>query len=114
MADMQYATLMSMIELRAVSKVYRDRQVIDRLSLRVEAGERVVLFGPSGSGKSTVLLLISGLVAPDAGDILINDELAASAGKTLREPEQRGIGMVFQDLGALASHDRCGEHRVRS
>jgi iron(III) transport system ATP-binding protein len=98
-----------MIELRAVSKAYRDRRVIDRLSLRVEAGERVVLFGPSGSGKSTVLLLIAGLVPPDSGDILINDELVASAGKNLCEPEKRGIGMVFQDL-ALWPHMTVAEN----
>src|SRR5205807_2212377 len=45
----------------------------------------------------------AGLVIPDAGDILVNDELVATAKKTLREPQQRGVGMVFQDL-ALWPH----------
>jgi iron(III) transport system ATP-binding protein len=94
---------MSVIEFRAVSKVYSDRRVIDALSLRIEARERVVLFGPSGCGKSTVLHLIAGLVTPESGDILINDELVVAGGRNLREPEQRGIGMVFQDL-ALWPH----------
>jgi len=62
---------MSMIEFRAVSKVYSGRRVIDALSLKIEAGERLVLFGPSGCGKSTVLHLITGLVTPKSGDILI-------------------------------------------
>ena len=61
------------------------------------------MFGPSGCGKSTVLHLIAGLVIPDAGDILVNDELVATAKKNLREPQQRGVGMVFQDL-ALWPH----------
>ena len=39
------------------------------LSFMIEAGERVVLFGPPGCGKSTTLLLVAGLVAPDAGEI---------------------------------------------
>ncbi len=56
------------------------------------------MFGPSGCGKSTVLHLIAGLVIPDAGDILVNDELVATAKRSLREPQQRGVGMVFQDL----------------
>ena len=94
---------MSMIEFRSVCKEYHGRQVIDTLSLKIEAKERAVLFGPSGCGKSTVLHLIAGLVIPDAGDILVNDELVATARKSLREPQQRGVGMVFQDL-ALWPH----------
>lgn len=100
---------MSMIEFREVSKGYQGRLVIDAISLKVERGERIVLFGPSGCGKSTVLHLIAGLVIPDSGDILINGELAASAGKNFTEPEQRGIGMVFQDL-ALWPHMTVAEN----
>jgi ABC-type sugar transport system ATPase subunit len=94
---------MSMIEFRSVCKEYHRRRVIDMLSLKIEAKERVVLFGPSGCGKSTILHLIAGLIAPDEGEILINDELVATAKKNLREPAQRGVGMVFQDL-ALWPH----------
>jgi iron(III) transport system ATP-binding protein len=100
---------MSMIELRGVSKNYHGRRVIDTLSMKLEVGERVVLFGPSGSGKSTVLHLIAGLVIPDSGEILINEELVATAGRNLREPEQRGVGMVFQDL-ALWPHMTTAEN----
>ncbi|HEX7564623.1 MAG TPA: ATP-binding cassette domain-containing protein, partial [Bradyrhizobium sp.] len=100
---------MSMIEFRAVSKVYPGRRAIDALSLRIEAGERVVLFGPSGCGKSTVLHLIAGLVTPESGDVLLNDELVEAGGRNLREPEQREIGMVFQDL-ALWPHMTVSEN----
>ena len=98
-----------MIEMRAVSKDYNGRRVIDNVSLKVETGERVVLFGPSGCGKSTVLHLIGGLVIPDSGEILIDEELVARAYRNLREPEQRGIGMVFQDL-ALWPHMTVAEN----
>lgn len=98
-----------MIELRAVSKDYNGRRVIDGVSLKVETGERVVLFGPSGCGKSTLLHLIAGLVVPDEGDILIDGEPVATAGRNLREPQQRGIGMVFQDL-ALWPHMSVAEN----
>jgi len=92
-----------MIEMRGVSKDYNGRRVLDNVSLEVRTGERVVLFGPSGCGKSTVLHLIAGLTLPDAGEILIDEELVAMAHRNLREPEQRGVGMVFQDL-ALWPH----------
>jgi iron(III) transport system ATP-binding protein len=100
---------MSMIELRGVSKDYNGRRIINTMSLKVESGERVVLFGPSGCGKSTVLHLIAGLVTPDSGEVLINEEIVANESGNLREPEQRGIGMVFQDL-ALWPHMTVAEN----
>lgn len=100
---------MSMIEFRKVSKTYAGRLVIDAVSLNVKKGERIILFGPSGCGKSTVLHLIAGLAIPDSGDILIDGEFAATAGTNLKEPEQRGIGMVFQDL-ALWPHMTVAEN----
>lgn len=98
-----------MIELRAVSKSYDDRRIIDGCTLKIETGERVALFGASGCGKSTVLNLIAGLVAPDSGEILIDEELVTKARRILREPDQRGIGMVFQDL-ALWPHMTVAEN----
>jgi len=100
---------MSMITFRSVCKDYDGYRVIDNLSLQIEAKERVVLFGPSGCGKSTVLHLIAGFVIPDSGEILIDDEVVAMAKKNLREPGQRGIGMVFQDL-ALWPHMTVAEN----
>jgi iron(III) transport system ATP-binding protein len=75
----------------------------------VRTGERVVLFGPSGCGKSTMLHLIAGLTLPDLGEILIDEELVARAHENLREPQERGIGMVFQDL-ALWPHMTVAEN----
>ncbi len=98
-----------MIEFRAVSKVYHGRRAVDAVSFKIEAGERVVLFGPSGCGKSTVLHLIAGLIVPDSGYILINGELVASGSRNLRQPGERGIGMVFQDL-ALWPHMTVAEN----
>ena len=97
------------IELRGVSKDYNGHRAIDNISLKVRTGERVVLFGPSGCGKTTMLHLIAGLTLPDEGEILIDEELVARAGENLREPEERGIGMVFQDL-ALWPHMTVGEN----
>jgi ABC-type Fe3+/spermidine/putrescine transport system ATPase subunit len=89
---------MSTIELRAVSKAYNGRSVIDGLSVSVERGERVAVVGPSGCGKTTLLRLVAGLEIPTAGAISIDAALVSDRGRNLVEPEQRRIGMVFQDL----------------
>jgi ABC-type sugar transport system ATPase subunit len=100
---------MSMIELKAVTKSYNGRRVVDAMSMTVEKGERTILFGPSGCGKTTVLNLIAGLAVPESGEILIDDRVVAADGKNLHEAEGRGIGMVFQDL-ALWPHMTVAEN----
>jgi iron(III) transport system ATP-binding protein len=100
---------MSAVEFHSVAKVYRTRRVIDSLSFMIEAGERVVLFGPSGCGKSTMLMLIAGLVAPDAGEIRLAGKVVSTAGRIHTAPQSRGVGMVFQDL-ALWPHMSVAEN----
>ena len=74
--------------------VYRSRgkrgsvTALDDLHLRVGEGEFVTLVGPSGCGKSTVLKLVSGLLAPSAGQVRIH-------GEAVRGP-RREMGFVFQ------------------
>jgi iron(III) transport system ATP-binding protein len=99
----------SAIEFRSVSKIYQGHRAIDALLFTIKAGERVVLFGPSGCGKSTILLLIAGLLAPDAGEICINGRVVSTARRIIVAPQARGIGMVFQDL-ALWPHMSAAEN----
>ena len=95
---------MSMIEFRSVCKDYQGRRVIDMLIL-ADRGQR------AGRIVWSVWLRQVYRTAFDCrprssrieGDILINDELVATAKNNLREPAQRGVGMVFQDL-ALWPH----------
>ena len=62
------------IELRNVSFAYpgRDDQVLDKLNIKIKAGERVALIGRVGSGKSTIQKLIMGLYQPTGGAVLID------------------------------------------
>lgn len=92
-----------LIEFESVAKSYGERAAVRDFSLSVEAGERIVILGPSGCGKTTVLRLLAGFLAPEAGRITIDGELVAAEGRILKEPEQRNLGMVFQDL-ALWPH----------
>lgn len=61
------------IETRNLIKTYKDRNVVDGVSLRVEQGEVVGLLGPNGAGKTTTFYMIVGLECPNQGSIIIND-----------------------------------------
>lgn len=68
------------LELKGVTAGYeRARPVLSDYSLRIEAGERVVITGPSGSGKTTLLALAQGLLTPREGTVLIGGAQAGSA-----------------------------------
>src|SRR5437764_4008316 len=59
------------LEARRLVKDYRRDRAVDGVDLVVRAGERVALLGPNGAGKTTTLLMILGVVAPDAGAVTI-------------------------------------------
>ena len=90
------------ITLQAVSFAFAETPILDGFSLHIEPGRIVALLGPSGCGKSTLLRLLAGLSVPASGEIRFGDRLVARAGWGL-PPEQRDIGMVFQDY-ALWPH----------
>ena len=81
-----------MLEVHDVSVRFGDVAVLDDVSISVERSDVVALLGPSGSGKSTLLRVIAGIVAPDAGRVVI-DGVDVSAVPT----HQRSVGMEFQD-----------------
>lgn len=94
------------IRMQEVMKVYpgADRPALGPLSLEVNKGEILVVLGPSGCGKTTLLRLIAGLERPNTGSIWIAGRLVASQVRSVWvPPEQRGVGMVFQDW-ALFPH----------
>src|SRR2546428_1661040 len=57
-----------------IGKSYRGRRVVNGVSIRVGQGEVVGLLGPNGAGKTTTFYMIVGLIPPDTGRILINEE----------------------------------------
>jgi iron(III) transport system ATP-binding protein len=76
--------------------------VIERLGFALARGQIGCLLGPSGCGKTTALRAIAGFVRPDAGEVIIDGRVVASARQWV-EPERRGVGVVFQDY-ALFPH----------
>ncbi len=56
----------------SLDKYYRDRKVVDSVSLELTSGEIVGLLGPNGAGKTTTFNMVIGLVPPDKGEVLLN------------------------------------------
>ena len=62
------------IETTDLIKTYKNRNVVDGVSLRVDQGQVVGLLGPNGAGKTTTFYMIIGLERPNSGQIFINGE----------------------------------------
>ncbi len=95
---------MSIVEIEGLTFSFSRKEdpVINNFSFSMEKGEIVGILGQSGSGKSTLLRLISGLEMPMKGTIKIDGTIVV--GKNIFiPPEERGVGMVFQDY-ALFPH----------
>jgi putative ABC transport system ATP-binding protein len=93
----------SALELREVVKHYRSGgetvRAVDGVSLAIEEGELVALYGPSGSGKSTLLMLAAALLAPDRGSILFQGrDIARCSPRESARYRRRDVGLVTQEL----------------
>ncbi|MBD3398392.1 ATP-binding cassette domain-containing protein [Candidatus Micrarchaeota archaeon] len=81
------------VKVSQLSKVIKEKIIVDRISFTVEKGEVFGLLGANGSGKTTTFNMMSGLLAPSSGDVEV-------LGKSLRERKKSGgvpeVGMVTQ------------------
>lgn len=90
------------IETSEITKRFGSSVAVDDASVEVPHGSITALVGPSGSGKTTLLRIVAGFETPDAGTVRIGGQTVVSD-RVWLEPEERRIGMVFQD-GALFPH----------
>lgn len=91
----------NLLEVRNIDKFYDDFHVVRDVSFPLEQGEIGCLLGPSGCGKTTLLRTIAGFEDIVGGSIAIDGQIVA--GSSFVAPENRHIGMVFQDY-ALFPH----------
>jgi lipopolysaccharide export system ATP-binding protein len=83
-----------------IGKSYRGRRVVNGVSLRVEQGEVVGLLGPNGAGKTTSFYAIVGLIPPDTGRILIDNDDITDVPMYLRA-RQFGISYLPQEASVF-------------
>ena len=83
-----------MLELKNISKKFKDRQILSDFNLTVEKNKILAIVGPSGGGKTTLLRMLAGLEKIDSGEIIYNGESLP-----IDELEKRNLlGFVFQDF----------------
>ena len=64
---------MNNLVIKDISKKFKMRQVVNKVSFSIESGQIVGLLGPNGAGKTTSFYMVVGLLGPDGGEILLND-----------------------------------------
>jgi iron(III) transport system ATP-binding protein len=96
------------LQIRNLSRRFGGRDVVADVSLDVAPGQVTCLLGPSGCGKSTTLRIVAGVDRQTAGEVLVDGTVVSDDSRHL-PPEQRGIGLMFQDF-ALFPHLSVGEN----
>lgn len=93
----------AVISLKNVSKYFQDRKVIDNVNLDIYCGETFVIMGCSGSGKSTLLRLMTGVIRPDEGSVVIKGKDIAKVSDQELDEVRKSFGMLFQYSALLDS-----------
>ncbi len=99
---MRSSTPSPTVSIVGVDHAYDNEQVLHDVNLDIRSGESVALLGPSGCGKTTLLRLIAGLDFATRGEVSIGETVVSSTSIRVL-PEDRRVGMVFQDW-ALFPH----------
>lgn len=93
------------VQVNHLTKRFGDLLVLDDISFEINKGEFVCIVGPTGCGKTTFLNLLTGLLEPTEGEILIDGERA--------DPKKHSISFVFQEPSAFPWLTAPAEHRIR-
>lgn len=99
----------AMISLRQLTVAFGDKVVLDKLDLDVKKGETLAVIGPSGTGKSTVIKVLTGLLAPTGGSVVIDGEETAQFTDDEWDKLRCHMGVVFQ-YSALFDFLSVGEN----
>lgn len=94
------------LELRELVKHYPSGgetvRAVDGVSLGIEAGELVALFGPSGSGKSTLLMMAAAVLRPDRGSVVVHGrDVSALSERDAADYRMHELGFVRQSVELL-------------
>lgn len=86
---------MELLHTENITKIYKNRKVVDSVNIHVSSGEIVGLLGPNGAGKTTTFYMVVGIISPDGGRVIFKSE------DITREPmwirARKGIGYLSQE-----------------
>ena len=80
-------------------KSYKGRKVVNGVSVEIKPGEIVGLLGPNGAGKTTSFYMLVGLIRPDAGRVLLDDQDITRL--PMYQRARRGLGYLAQEPSAF-------------
>lgn len=83
------------LEVKNLVKIYKGRRVVNDVSLGLDTGEIVGLLGPNGAGKTTTFYMMVGLVKPDDGRVLLENNNITS--KPMYQRARLGLGYLAQE-----------------
>ncbi len=87
----------NLVEITNLRFQYENRCIFNNVNINVRAGQITAIMGPSGSGKTTLLRLIGGLMAPDAGTILVNKHNIHKLSAKSLAKQRNKMGLLFQN-----------------
>ena len=93
---------MSALEVRGLRASFGETRVLCGVDLDVPEGTLTAVLGPSGCGKTTLLRAVAGFVTPDAGTVIVDNQVLFGPGTEV-PPERRGVALVPQE-GSLFPH----------
>ncbi|WP_326906499.1 ABC transporter ATP-binding protein [Sedimentibacter sp. MB31-C6] len=73
-----------MIEIQSLSKKFNDFTAVNNVDLSIESGEFIGILGPNGAGKTTIIKILTGLLKPTAGNVVINGSLMSRNNKKIK------------------------------
>ena len=92
-----------LVKIRGLSKRFDKLKVLEDVSLDVERGENLIVFGQSGTGKSVLLKCLVGLLIPDSGEVYINDKMVLDLTVNELNEVRKNIGFLFQGAALYES-----------
>ena len=99
----------AMIQLRQLKMAFGSKVILDNLDLDVRQGETLAVIGPSGTGKSTIIKLLTGLLPPTSGSIVIDGQEVSTFTEDEWDGLRQHMGGVFQ-YSALFDFLSVGEN----
>lgn len=99
----------AVIKVRDLTVAFGEKVVLDKIDLDIYAGETLAVIGPSGTGKSTVMKVLTGLLQPTSGSVVINGQETNGFSEDQWDELRKHMGVVFQ-YSALFDFLNVGEN----